>query len=336
MSFPARVGTVVVLVGGAVLLWHLRDLLLLVFAGVLLATVISAAADRIGRWTPLGRRAAVATTVAAVAGLLGVAVWWIGGELGAQLQALREQLPRALASLRGWLDETILGAQAAQLLDAVAAHDVSWRRLAGAAWVTLGALANGILLLLLAVFLAAEPDLYRRGALRLLPLARRQQVGAALDASAAALRGWLKGQSISMLVVGIATSLGLALLGVPLALILGVIAALLNFVPFVGPLVSGAVAVLFGFVEGPTTAFYVALLVLAIQQVEGNLLVPLLQKWAVNMPPALALVSVVLAAGIFGLPGILLATPLMVVAMVLVERLYVGPLEADRTGQDSS
>lgn len=152
-------------------------------------------------------------------------------------------------------------------------------------------------------------------------------MGAAFDASSAALRGWVKGQGVSILFVGAATAAGLALLAAPFALILVVVAALLDFISFIGPIVDGALAVLLAFMDGPRMALNVALLMLAIQQVEGNLLVRLLHRWAVDLPPALALVSVLIAAGIFGWPGILLATPLMVVAMVLTQRLYVQRLE---------
>lgn len=205
-----------------------------------------------------------------------------------------------------------------------------WRKVAAAAGVTLGALGDFILMLLLAVFLAAEPRLYRDGALRLLPVGHRRKVGEALDQCALALGGWLKGQGISMIFVGTTTALGLWLLGVPLALLLGLVAGLLDFIPFLGPMVSGALAVLLAFTEGPQTALHVAILALAIQQLEGNVMMPLVQRWAVQLPPALGVVGVVLVAGVFGLPGVLFATPLVVVAMVLVKKLYVeGLLERD-------
>lgn len=126
-----------------------------------------------------------------------------------------------------------------------------------------------------------------------------------------------------MIFVGLATGIGFALLGVPLALSLGLIAALLDFVPFFGPIVAGVLAVLFAFTEGPQTALYVAILMLAVQQVEGNLLMPLVQRWAVQLPAMLGLIAVVIFAGWFGIPGIVFATPLMVVLMVLVRKLYV-------------
>jgi predicted PurR-regulated permease PerM len=132
-----------------------------------------------------------------------------------------------------------------------------------------------------------------------------------------------------MLFVGSATALGLWLLGVPLALTIGAIAAVLAFIPFFGPIASGILAVLMAFMEGPTQALYVAGLCVAIQQIEGNLLMPFVQRWAVALPPVLGIMAAVIFGLLFGLAGVILATPLMVVAMVLVQKLYVeGVLEA--------
>jgi predicted PurR-regulated permease PerM len=137
------------------------------------------------------------------------------------------------------------------------------------------------------------------------------------------------GQGISMLFVGTSTALGLALLGIPLALTLGLVAGALAFIPFFGPIVSGLLAVSLAFMQGPEQALYVAGLCVLIQQIEGNVLMPLVQRWAVELPPVLGITAAVIFGLLFGLPGVVLASPLMVVAMVLVRKLYVeGVLEA--------
>lgn len=137
-----------------------------------------------------------------------------------------------------------------------------------------------------------------------------------------------------MLAVGTMTTVGLWLLGMPLATLLGLIAGILAFVPFFGPIISGILAVLLAFTEGPQDALYVAILFLVIQQVEGNILMPLLQRWAVKLPPILGLLSVVVFGILFGVAGVLLATPLMVVSMVLVRKLYVEDvLESPQCGE---
>ena len=324
MSYPAKVLVTITLLALALAAWHLRHLVLLVFGGVLVAEVIGAAAEPLGRLLHASRRIAVIACVLIALVLLLAFGWLAGGVLLEQLGELGKRLPGALAAARAWLEKSPVGPYALQLWDDMREQDVSWSRVAGAAGLTLGIAGDTLLLLLVGVFIAAEPQLYRRGLVRLIPIAHRPAVDRALRACGRGLRGWLKGQAISMAFVGIATGVGLWLLGIPLALVLGLLAALLDFVPFFGPIVSGALAVLLALSQGPSAALHVALLALAIQQVEGNLVVPLVQRHTVQLPPALGVVSVVAVAGLFGLTGVLMATPLAVVTMLLVKELYVA------------
>jgi predicted PurR-regulated permease PerM len=329
MSYPAKVLVTIALLALALAAWHLRHLVLLVFGGVLVAEVIGAAAEPLGRLLHASRRIAVIACVLIALVLLLAFGWLAGGVLLEQLGELGKRLPGALAAARAWLEKSPVGPYALQLWDDMREQDVSWSRVAGAAGLTLGIAGDTLLLLLVGVFIAAEPQLYRRGLVRLVPIAHRPAVDRALGDRALGtcgrgLRGWLKGQAISMAFVGIATGVGLWLLGIPLALVLGLLAALLDFVPFFGPIVSGALAVLLALSQGPSAALHVALLAFAIQQVEGNLVVPLVQRHTVQLPPALGVVSVVAVAGLFGLTGVLMATPLAVVVMLLVKELYVA------------
>jgi predicted PurR-regulated permease PerM len=131
------------------------------------------------------------------------------------------------------------------------------------------------------------------------------------------------GQLVAMLSVGLITGIGLWLLDVPLALSLGLIAGILEFIPFIGPILSAIPALLVAFTQDGWTPLYVLLLYLGIQQIEGNVLMPVIQKWAVSLPPALGLLGVVIFGLLFGILGVLFATPLMVVVMVFVQKLYV-------------
>jgi predicted PurR-regulated permease PerM len=132
--------------------------------------------------------------------------------------------------------------------------------------------------------------------------------------------------------VGAAVALGLTLLGMPMPLALGLIAGLLEFVPFFGPIISGTLAVLVAFGQGPAQALYVALLFLVIQQIEGNVLVPLVQRWAVKLAPALTVAGVLVFGTLFGIAGVVFATPLLVVCTVLVRELYVERVLEGRSG----
>jgi predicted PurR-regulated permease PerM len=228
-----------------------------------------------------------------------------------------------MAALVAWARGHSLGLAALQGWEGLNAEDMPWASVANAATRTLGALGSIGLVLVLGVYLAADPQLYRRGLVRLVPPAWRTRVDGALLASAQALSRWLLGQGISMLFVGSTTAIGLAMLGIPLAATIGVIAGVLAFVPFFGPIASGILAVLLAFMQGPQQALYVAGLCIAIQQVEGNLLMPFVQRWAVDLPAVLGIIAAVIFGLLFGLPGVILATPLMVVLIVLIEKLYV-------------
>lgn len=320
-----RVVAVVLLLA---LLWELREPAMLVFGAVLFAASLRALADPLAARSGLSPRKAVVLVLLATLLLLAAGLWLIGAPLSEQFGDLRRQLPQAWQAVRGWLERSPVGPWLLSLGDDLRAGALPWSNIASLASRTLQAIAGLVLILLMGLYLALDVALYRNGLVRLFPPARREAVGAALDAAGQALSRWLLGQLVAMAAVGITVAVALLLLGMPMALALGLIAGLLEFVPFFGPIASGALAVLVGFGQGPQQALYVGLVFLAIQQLEGNLLVPLVQRWAVDLPPALAVASVLVFGSLFGAGGVVFGTPLMVVAMVLVQRLYVeGTLE---------
>jgi predicted PurR-regulated permease PerM len=315
-----------------VLAWKLSDVLLLILGGVIVAVALRASATPLERGLHLPQRLAVGAVVVLWLAAAVLGSWLIGDRLVEQTGNLRAQLPASLEAVTRWARGHALGTALLGLWAGAGSDDVPWARIAGAATRTLGAIGSLGLALVVGVYLAADLQMYRRGVVRLVPTAYRARVDDAMQASGQALARWLLGQGISMLFVGLSTGVGLALLGMPMAATLGVIAGVLAFVPFFGPIASGILAVLLAFTQGPTQALYVAGLCVAIQQVEGNLLMPAVQRWAVALPPVLGITAAVIFGLLFGLPGVVLATPLMVVAMVLVQKLYVeGVLEGPRT-----
>ena len=193
-----------------------------------------------------------------------------------------------------------------------------------------GGVANLVLLVTVAIFLALDAPMYRGGALRLVPLSYRDRAGQIADELARALGRWMGGQALDMVLVALVTGLGLWMLGVPLALVLGLIAGLTNIIPVVGPFLSGIPAVLFALTQGFDLAIWVALLFVLVQQVEGNLLMPLIQRFAADLPPALTVLAILAFGSLFGFAGIVLATPLLLVAIILVKRIYVEDVLGDQ------
>jgi predicted PurR-regulated permease PerM len=323
----------VLLVAAVVLLgllaWRLVDLIALMFGAIVAAVALRALAAWLEQRARVPRQLSVLTAVLQIIALLVVVGLVVGQPLGEQVELLRTRLPQAWSQFIVWLGSHRIGVAVLQFWQQTRGDGVPWARLASFAGLTLGAVGSFGLMLVIAVFLAAEPRTYHDGFLRLVPPLHRERVDEALRAAGDGLRGWLKGQALSMLYVGTTTTIGIALIGAPLALALGLVNGLLAFVPYIGAIGGGLLAVVVAFIEGPRTALYVTLLMIAIQQVESHVVQPLVQKWAVSLPPVLGLVAAVVFGVLFGVLGVLLATPLMVVTMILIQRLYVeGVLEA--------
>lgn len=303
--------------------WQIAKVLLLVFGAVLFAVAIRAGGDAFARYLPFSARwGSMLTVVLVVAGLAALTAV-VGDEISRQFAELRAQLPAAIARGQDVLRDSELGRNAFGALRSALGEGLSVQHALSAASTTFGVLSDVVIVLLLALYLSFGPREYINGTVALAPERYQGDVRLALHDSGHALRRWLLGQLVSMTTVGVLTGLGLWLVGVPNAAVLGLVAGLLEFVPIIGPIVAAVPGVLFALAAGPQTALYAALVYFGVQQLEGALIMPLAQKWAVHLPPALALVTVVLFGVLFGIPGVLFATPLTVVIMVLVRRFYL-------------
>jgi predicted PurR-regulated permease PerM len=183
---------------------------------------------------------------------------------------------------------------------------------------TLAVLAGIVLVIFLAIYLAIDPSMYRRGFLHLVPQRARAQTDEVLGAIAVTLRKWLVTQLIAMIVIGAVSTVVLMALKVRAAVPLGILAGLLEFVPTVGPIISSIPAIAMGFVDSPEKALAVAIAYVGIQFLENHLLIPILMKEGVNVPPALTIVMQALMAIVFGILGLLVAVPLLATIMIAV------------------
>jgi predicted PurR-regulated permease PerM len=175
-----------------------------------------------------------------------------------------------------------------------------------------------VLVLFLAIYLAVDPSIYRRGLLRLMPRRNRPQADKVLGAIAGTLRKWLVTQLIAMVVIGAVTTAVLLTLKVRAAIPLGILAGLLEFVPTLGPILSALPAIAMGFVDSPQKALAVAVAYMGIQFLENHLLIPILMKEGIDLPPALTIVMQALMAIVFGILGLLVAVPLLATIMIAV------------------
>ena len=319
---------VVVIIAIALLSWELAPVLLLFFGGILAAIFLRALAGYVSRWTQLSNGWSLTIVLIGLSALAAGGFYFGGQAIATQMTELYDQVPLSLEKIREDLSQYEFGRwlidKAPSSTEDVPISGEAISSYASNALLSLsGGFAAAVIVLFLAMYLAFDPETYVEGALRLLPLRKRKRVQTVLTEVHETLEWWLLGKIVSMLLVGIATSLGLALIGIPLAMALGVVAALLTFVPNFGPILSAIPAVLLAFVDSPMMAIYVVILYVVIQTVESYLITPLIQQKTVSLPPALTISTQVGMGILFGAAGVVLATPFTAAMLVLVKRLYV-------------
>lgn len=337
--FVAKVITATMIVFGTaivlMLLWTGRHVLLLLFAGLLLSVLLRLPANALARRTGLSDRWTVSIVLLVLAVLLTAAGWATGPRITEQLGTFQQELVRSFGDLRGYLEQSRVGSW---LLDNLPGSDdvdmqQMWQRAAGV-WATVfGALGSAILVLAVGLFFAYHPSLYVRGMLRLVPLHRRHRACEVAGAVSHDLRMWLLSQLVSMLVLWAGTWLALGLIGVPMAFMLAVLAGLLTFVPYLGPLIAFVPIALVAFTDSVQTGVLASVAYFIVQIIEGNFVMPLIYQRMIKIPPAVTLASQLLFGSIAGLLGVALATPLVAVTIVLVRSLYVEDALGDSMDQ---
>jgi predicted PurR-regulated permease PerM len=314
-------------------LWLARDVLFIAFFALLVASFLSIFVE------PLHRRGVsrsisvplVLVVLLAIFVSLFLLTW---PTLREQFGVIQQQLPPAIDGIQDWIDRQI-----AAVMGSMGATDTEIRQelrsrmtsemgsLVGGTLPLLntavGAVTGLALVIIAGMFIAISPRTYMRGVIVLIPRSHRRRAGEVLPQAGTALVQWMKGTAIGMAVVGIISAVGLTIIGVPAALALGVIAGLLEFIPYIGPALSFVPATVVALAISPEKALWVLGLYAVVQGVESNLLMPLLMKQMVKLPPALTLLFQTLMGTLFGFLGLVLAVPILATTKVLVEELYV-------------
>lgn len=315
---------------GLLIAWQVSQVLLLVFAGVVVATILLSIADLFSRWTPLSRRWGLRLGILLFIALVAGVPLLFGVRVTGELDNLVRSIPDLIDNAGRQLGIEDLSAQVNGVWSG-AWQDSIFSSLAGYTSNVVGILTSVVLVLFGGIFLALDAQTYREGALKLVPSRQRDNVRDVMSEAGQALRLWLLGQLLAMLVVGGVTAAGLMLLGVPSALALGILAGLLEFIPFLGPILAYGVALLVALTIDFNMVIWVTVLYVVLQQVESNILVPLIQKRTVELPPALGLFALVAISSLFGPLGLLLGIPLTVVALVAVKHLYIRDVLNEET-----
>ncbi|AWM37094.1 AI-2E family transporter [Gemmata obscuriglobus] len=310
------------------------DVFFLIFLAVLLAVLLRGATDALARCTGLGAGWALGLVVIAAVAALTTGLYALGVSVAGQFGQLPEEVPRAIDRSRTYLERHEWGRWVLDQVTPLGQLPSGGSRLAGrlASFfsTTFGALGNLVLLTFLALYLAADPHTYLGGAVALIPPRHRRRAEQVLRAIGFHLRRWLLGRLVAMTTVGVIVSAGLWGVGVPQFVVLGLLAAVLTAVPFIGPIAAAVPGVALALAHGPPAGLGAVGVYVLAQAVENYVVTPLVQKRAAQLPPALALAAVALAGVLFGVLGLIAASPLLVAVLVAVKMLYVEDVLGDR------
>lgn len=304
--------------------------MLLVLAGLLIAVFFRGLAGKIQQKTNWKEGICVALSIIITVVVITVIFWLIGAKVQQQIQQLTQTLPGTIDNARNWLNQSTLGSMVVEKISAPETQQQAERIAQTFFSSTFGVLGDLYIVFFIAVFFTASPQIYRSGIVALVPAGGKEKAGEVLLQIGDTLKKWLKGQLFAMFVVFVLSGVGLLIIGVPMWLGLAVIAGFLNFIPNFGPLIAMIPAVLVGLMDGPATAAMVAGLYIFVQTLESNFITPMVQQRLINIPPALIILAQLFIAPLTGGWGLVLATPLLVVIIVVVQELYVKPQEAAR------
>jgi predicted PurR-regulated permease PerM len=338
-------------------LWIAQSIFIVAFLGILLGLAMTRAVDHLER-AKIRRGIGAPLVMVVLIGALAAIFAFIGPSIRDQTHLLARELPKAMHSVEAWVNRTPMKAlvapegQQAQPPQPESAQpkpqrggltDRVGREIRNATKFLfpivssfLGAIGGVIIILFIAMYIAAEPELYRQGVLHLVPHRHRGRAEEWLSTLRDTLRQWLIARLIAMLLIGLITAAGLTALGVKGAGALAVVAGLMEFVPFFGPLVSAIPAIGVALVDSPEKALWVIGLYILIQQLEGNVITPLLLEKRLDVPPALTVLTVAALGIVFGVLGMLIAEPLLAVVLVTTKMLYVEDVVGDevRVGKE--
>ncbi|HVK43240.1 MAG TPA: AI-2E family transporter [Phenylobacterium sp.] len=319
---------------------RLANLWILIFGSVVVAVVIRAIADPLVERLRFKDGLAVLTAIVTILAVLAGIGFLFGQQISEQVQQLALKLPGAWTQFQARLQASPAAGEIFDQLQNLGSE--AGRALAIApriAMSTVSGVAILVLVVVAGIFLAAQPDQAREGVLSMTPMSSRPRLREVMNTCGRALKGWVKAQLLSMILVGGLVGLGLWIIGVPAPLALGLVTGLAQFVPIVGPIAAAIPALLVAATGGGQMLLLTLALFLGVSQLEANLITPLVQKNVASLPVVLGIFAVVGLGTLFGPLGVLFATPLTLVLYTIITMLYRQDVlhdeEAEAPGETS-
>ncbi|HJT41333.1 MAG TPA: AI-2E family transporter [Sphingobium sp.] len=293
--------------------------IMLILGALVLTTMMDGGTRLLGRVLPIGRGWRLTIVLLAAVAFLLYTFYLTGSSLAAQAQAMRVVVEAQVSRIGGWLQQLGVTTTPNDFKSLASQALSSLGRVTAAVGTVMGALTSGVMMLVLAIFIAMEPKLYERGVAWMLPMHRRAGFYSIADKMGWTLRRLMFGRLIGMAVEGVGTWLLLLAGGVPMAGLLGILTGLFAFLPNIGSIISGILIVLVGFSAGTDAGLYAFFVYLVVQVVDGYLIVPMVAKRATDLAPALVLAAQILFGALFGIMGLFLADPIVAMIKVYLE-----------------
>lgn len=308
-----------------IILWIIKvtfNVFLLLLAAVLIALFFRGLSALIHRKTKMNEKLSLPIAIIGSLLLMVLFFWLAGNRVEQQVTELTKTLPQTIDHFKSQLNQSALGRQ---VVEKVSSQNMGKASPAVQSFFksTFGVLGDIYVVLFLGIFFTVSPKTYVDGFIKLIPVKAKAETEDVINKVGATLTKWLKGQLIAMLIVAILTAIGLTIIGMPMAFALALIAGLLNFIPNLGPLIAMIPAVLVALMQGVNTALIVAGLYIFIQMIESNFITPQIQKKMISMPAALIIIAQLFMGVLTGGLGLILATPLTAILMVVIEETYV-------------
>jgi predicted PurR-regulated permease PerM len=301
----------------------LFSVLLLVLAGALIALYFYGVADILQRKIRCSSKAAITLSIIINILLVAGIIWFVGATIQVQISELSQTLPSTLETVKEYIGSSAIGRSLLQQFNATGDSTKTLDILNRFFSSSFGVLSDLYIIFLLAIFFIASPSLYKKGMVKLLPPKAKEKGAKIIDKINTVLKGWLKVQLIGMAFIGVATGIGLMIVGIPMVLTLALLAAIFNFIPNFGMLLALVPAVLIGLTHGIGTALIIICIYTFIQFIQNAIQQPLIQTKMINIQPALSITSQIALGLLAGFWGILLATPVLIILIVLVQELYI-------------
>lgn len=308
------------------LLWFFKvtfSVFLLILAGTLISLFFHGLSQLIKRKLHLSSKVSLLMAVILTFVIIGLISWFTGARIQAQITELAKTLPLTVNNAKEKLATTSLGQKILEKTSSDEASNKVYSFISSFFNSTFGAFGDLYVVLFLGIFFTFSPKTYINGFIGLIPPEARPRAKSTIERLGFTLTKWLKGQMFAMFIIFTLTGIGLTVLGVPMAIALALIAGLLNFIPNFGPLIAMAPAILIALTLSVNKAIIVAVLYILVQILESNIITPSIQKKLINIPPALSILAQLFMGILSGGWGLVLATPLVAIVMIIVQETYI-------------